>query len=70
MNYYCDTEDQDIISHRHLEPYSLDVNTLVNTNSINQSENDDFEKNTDNKINETKKKVFIIPDHISSLECN
>jgi hypothetical protein len=64
MTYYCDTENQELIRHKHLEPYSLNVNAK------NQSENDDLDKIPDHKIHETKRKLFLIPDHISSLECN
>lgn len=62
MTYYCDTEDQELIRHKHLEPCPL--------NAKSQSENNDLNKITGKKMHETKRKLFTIPDHISSLECN
>jgi len=64
MTYNSDTKNQKIIKNKNLGSYSLNVN-VKNHTTFN-----DLSINSDNKMPETKRKPFKIPDHIFSIECN
>lgn len=60
MTYYSETKE--LIENKNVGTFSIIVK--------NRTFNDDLGMIVDNKVPESKRKVFKIPDHISSIECN
>lgn len=60
----CYSETEELIKNKNFGTYSLSIIVKNRTND------NDLGLIVNNKMTESKRKLFKIPDHISSIECN